>query len=196
MVGERRVRVFGVYGLFCEFTPSFVATEEPVSVCPCRSEWWMPTRRLAVIAHVVTNGYISPIVEPQPVAEGKPEFAKRSNFLCFSLLFLISSPRRPVKAFRLPSYTLMPLPCPRLWLMAAIQPEKFPWVGASWLMQRRGEKKLITAVSSADRATVCVCDHVRLVVNVHRCRARESLNVFTCERDPEIQLYPGNIFFF
>lgn len=54
-------------------------------------------------------------------------------------------------------------------------------MGASWLMQRRGEKKLIIAVSSADRAgegvreCACVC----LAMNMHRCCARESLDVFT-----------------
>lgn len=32
---------------------------------------------------------------------------------------------------------LMAMCCPGLWLMATIQPDKFPWVGASWLTQRR-----------------------------------------------------------
>ena len=62
----------------------------------------------------------------------------------------------------------MALCCPGLWLMAAIQPEKFPWVGASWLTQRRNS--LLLSVELTEQGGVWVI--VRVSVCVH-ARARE-----------------------
>ncbi len=149
---------------------SFIETQRSwwMSIRLVEYDWW-DTFPLAVIALTVTN---SDIVCCWASANGW--ICKVHHFLyspCFESVLKVSG---------LAAYTLMPLPCPRLWLMAAIQPEKFPWVGASWLMQRRGEKKLITAVSSADRAGegVCECAYVCLAMNMHRCTC-ESLDVFT-----------------
>lgn len=67
---------------------------------------------------------------------------------------------------------VMALCCPGLWLMAAIQPEKFPWVGASWLTQRRNSLLLSVELTEQGGAWVIV----RVSVCVHaREREREKL---------------------
>lgn len=50
--------------------------------------------------------------------------------------------------------------CLGLWLMAAIQPEKFPWVVASWLTQRRNS--LLLSVELMEQGGVWVNECVRM----------------------------------
>lgn len=57
-------------------------------------------------------------------------------YVFFSLMSFSSVYPPPINASLFATH-LMAMCCPGLWLMATIQPDKFPWVGASWLTQRR-----------------------------------------------------------
>lgn len=106
--------------------------------------------------------------------------------LCFChnhkpLLYYVVDPLPPTNASLFATH-VMALCCPGLWLMAAIQPEKFPWVGASWLTQRRNSLLLSVELTEQGgvwvivRVSVCVCVHVRerereklIFVHVSKC---------------------------
>lgn len=67
---------------------------------------------------------------------------------------------------------VMALCCPGLWLMATIQPEKFPWVGASWLTQRRNS--LLLSIELTEQGGVWV------IVRVSACMRGRERNSFFC----------------
>ncbi len=99
------------------------------------------------------------------------------------LLCYVVVPLPPTNASLFATHVMAPC-CPGLWLMAAIQPEKFPWVGASWLTQRRNSLLLSVELTEQGgvwviaRVSVCVCACTR---DTQRERERNSfLSVSAC----------------
>lgn len=98
-----------------------------------------------------------------------PSSSVPSLCLCHNyklLLCYVVVPSPPTKASLFATHVMAPC-CPGLWLMAAIQPEKFPWVGASWLTQRRNS--LLLSVELTEQGGVWVIARVSVCV-----RARET----------------------
>lgn len=118
-------------------------------------------------------------------------FMKQMLFYCFPHYFVINPHLlfkqplalpllccRPIAPFwmHLCLLHVMALCCPRLWLMAAIQPEKFPWVGASCLTRRRNSLLLSVELMEQEGSE---WSYVCLFMCMHACE-RET-NFCACQ---------------